>query len=62
MQWCVAGLISGGFGFFLRLFFRFHFEMRLLDLSAVPSSQLAFSSVKSGAVFSYSVLVVPDHF
>jgi len=44
------------------LFFSFHFEMRLLGLSAVPSSQLAFSCGKSGAVFSYSVLLVPDHF
>lgn len=40
----------------------FHSEMWLLILSAVPSSQVAFSSFKSDAVFSYSVLVVPDHF
>lgn len=34
----------------------FHFEMRQLSLSAVPSSQLAFSSVKNDAVLFYLYL------
>lgn len=59
--WVGLGLIFDGFGAF---FSSFHFQSAvwLLVLSAVPSSQLAFSSIKNDALLSYSVLVVPDHF